>query len=157
MFNNETINNLNVSTITISSELNKDEINSIAINSSIPTEFIVYGNTPLMTSNYCLLGKANKCYPDCGQRCSMQNKYYLKDRMNFLFRIIPDNMQTVTTVYNSKISSIDISEISYVDNFRIDILDETIEEINNIINTVKQRKRLEGKEYTNGNLNRDVW
>ena len=156
VFNNETINNLNVKTVTISPELNKDEINSIALNSNIPTEFIVYGNIPLMTSNYCLLGKANKCYPDCGQRCALQNNYYLKDRMNFLFRIIPDNIQTVTTIYNSKISSIDTNEINTIDNFRIDILDENIEEINNIITTVKQGNRLEGKEYTNGNLNRSV-
>ena len=156
IFNNETIKNLNVDAITISPELNKDEINSIAVNTNIPTEFIVYGNLPLMTSSYCLLGKANRCYPECGQKCSLQNKYYLKDRMNFLFRILPDNIQTVTTIYNSKISSIDTNEINNIINFRIDILDENIEEINEIINTVKQGNRLEGKEYTNGNLNRTV-
>jgi len=156
VFNNETINNLQLNTITISPELNKEEINSIANNSNIPTEFIVYGNLPLMTSGYCLLGKANRCYPECGQKCSLQNKYYLKDRMNFLFRILPDNIQTVTTIYNSKITFIDTSEINRVTNFRIDILDENIEEINQIINTVKQGNRLEGKEYTNGNLNRNV-
>ena len=156
IFNNEATNNLNVNTVTLSPELNKNEINSIAINSKTPTEFIVYGRIPLMTSNYCLLGKANKCYPECGQKCSMQNKYYLKDRMNFLFRILPDNIQTITTIYNSKINSIETSEISNVTNFRIDILDETIDEINNIISTVKEGKRLEGKDYTNGNLNRDV-
>ena len=156
VFNNETINNLNINSVTISPELNKDEINSISRNSNIPTEFIVYGSIPLMTSNYCLLGKANKCYPDCGQRCILQNKYYLKDRMNFLFRVLPDNIQTVTTIYNSKISSIDTNEISSIDNFRIDILDENILEINNIISTVKEGNRLEGKEYTNGNLNRSV-
>ena len=156
VFNNQTTNNLNVNTITISPELNKNEINSIAINSNIPTEFIVYGNIPVMTSKYCLLGKSNKCYPDCGQKCNLQNKYYLKDRMNFLFRILPDNIQSITTIYNSKINSIDTNEINTIDNFRIDILDESIEEINNIIDTVKQGKRLEGKEYTNGNLNRDV-
>lgn len=156
VFNNESINNLNVNTITISPELNKEEINSIGANSSVPTEFIVYGNLPLMTSSYCLLGKANKCYPDCSQKCKSDNKYYLKDRMNFLFRILPDNIQTVTTIYNSKISSIDTNEINNVTNFRIDILDESIEEINEIIKTVKEGNRLEGKEYTNGNLNRSV-
>jgi len=156
VFNNASINNLNVDTITISPELNKEEINSIAINSNIPIEFIVYGNIPLMTSNYCLLGKTNKCYPECGQKCKLNNKYYLKDRMNFLFRIIPDNIQTITTIYNSKITSIETSEISNVTNFRIDILDENIDEINNIINTVNTGNRLEGKDYTNGNLNRYV-
>jgi len=76
--------------------------------------------------------------------------------MNFLFRILPDNIQTVTTIYNSKISSIEPNEINNVTNFRIDILDENIEEINNIINVVKESNRLEGKNYTNGNLNRNI-
>ena len=156
VFNNATINNLDINTITISPELNKDEINSISINSNISTEFIVYGNIPLMTSNYCLLGKSNKCYPECSQKCKLNNKYYLKDRMNFLFRIIPDNIQTITTIYNSKINSIETTEINNVSNFRIDMLDESIDEINNIINTVKDGKRLEGKDYTNGNINRSV-
>ena len=109
-----------------------------------------------MTSSYCPLGKANRCYPECSQKCKSDNKYYLKDRMNFLFRVIPDNTQTITTIYNSKINSIDTNEINNITNFRIDILDENVEEINNIINTVKQGNRLEGKEYTNGNLNRNV-
>jgi len=128
----------------------------MAINSTTPTEFIVYGNIPVMTSNYCLLGKSNKCYPDCNQKCKSENKYYLKDRINFLFRVIPDNIQSITTIYNSKINSIDINEIPTVTNYRIDTLNESIEEINNIIFTVKEGKRLEGKEYTNGNLNRNV-
>ena len=156
VFNNATIDNLDIDTITISPELHKDEINSITTNSSIPTEFIVYGNIPLMTSNYCLLGKTNKCYPECTQKCRLSNKYYLKDRMNFLFRVIPDNIQTITTIYNSKINSIETTEINNVTNFRIDILDENIDEINNIINTVKEVKRMEGKDYTNGNINRSV-
>lgn len=156
VFNNATIDALNVDTITISPELNKDEINLIAANCSIPTEFIVYGNIPLMTSSYCLLGRTNKCYPECSQKCKSEKAYYLKDRMNFLFRVIPDNIQTITTIYNSKINSIETVKISNVTNFRIDILDEDIEEINNIINTVKNGKRLEGKNYTNGNLNRNV-
>lgn len=156
IFSNTSINNLNIDTITISPELNKDEINDIALKSNIPTEFIVYGNIPLMTSSYCLLGKTNMCYPECSQKCNSYNKYYLKDRMNFLFRVIPDNIQTITTIYNSKINSIDTNEINTINNFRIDILDESIEEINNIIDTVKRGKRLKGKEYTNGNLNRSV-
>lgn len=155
IFNNATCNNLDVDTITLSPELNKEEINLISSNCKIPTEFIVYGNIPLMTSSYCLMGKSNKCYPECEQKCKSKNEYYLKDRMNFLFRILPDNMQTITTIYNSKTNSIDTNELN-IDNFRIDILDESIEEINHIITTVKEGNRLEGKNYTNGNLNRSV-
>ena len=156
IFNNASCSAFDFNSVTISPELNKEEINIIASNCKVPSEFIVYGNLPLMTSTYCLLGKTNKCYPECEQKCKIKNSYYIKDRMNFLFRVIPDNIQTITTIYNSKITSVDTKEIAPVINYRIDILDETIEEINSIIESVKMQKRLEGKNYTNGNFNRCV-
>ena len=155
IFNNFTINSLNLDSYTLSTELNKDEINNICNNTKSNIELIVYGRIPLMTSNYCLLGKSNRCYPGCSQQCNSKNKYYLKDRMNFKFRVVPDNIQTVTTIFNSKINSIDTHDLN-IDNLRIDILDENINEINKIINIVKQHNKLEGKAYTNGNLNRCV-
>jgi len=87
--------------------------------------------------------------------CNKKNKYYLKDKMGFNFRVVPDNIQTVTTLYNSKITSIDFSDFN-LDSVRIDILDENILEINNIISTVKECSKLSGKAYTNGNLYREV-
>lgn len=68
---------------------------------------------------------------------------------------MPDNIQTVTTVFNSKITSICPQDFA-VDYARIDILNENIAEINNIIQIVKDGKRFEGKNYTNANLNRDI-
>ncbi len=71
------------------------------------------------------------------------------------FPIMPDNIQTVTTLFNSKITSISPQDFST--NFaRIDILEEDISQINTIVQTVISGKRLEGKEYTNGNLNREI-
>lgn len=68
---------------------------------------------------------------------------------------MPDNIQTVTTLFNSKITSISPQDFST--NFaRIDILEEDISQINEIVQTVKNGKRLEGKKYTNGNLNREI-
>lgn len=153
IFNNLTANELNVDTITLSPELNKNDLQ--ALSSIHNTELIIYGNLPLMTSNYCLLGKANKCYSSCEKLCNSDNKYYLKDRLGFLFRIIPDNIQTVTTIYNSKITSIDYNDI-HVNSVRIDILDETISRINEIINIVKTGKKIEGSNFTNGNLNKNI-
>ena len=75
--------------------------------------------------------------------------------MNFKFRVVPNNIQTITTIYNSKTNSIDTHDLN-VDYLRIDILDETIDEINNIIGTVKSHNKLEGKDFTNGNINRIV-
>ena len=130
-------------------------IDSITENKYCENELIVYGKVPLMTLNYCLLGKTNKCYPTCGLKCKEDVKYYLKDRLGFNFRVIPDNIQTITTIYNSKITSISGTNFN-VDSYRIDILDESIDEINNIILTALAGGRLEGKEYTNGNLNREI-
>ena len=71
------------------------------------------------------------------------------------FEIMPDNIQSVTTLYNSKITSISPKDFN-IDYARIDILHESIDEINEIIKNVKAGSRLEGKEYTNGNLQKEI-
>ena len=155
-FNNLTLSKIaknNIKTITLSPELNKTDIDNFT--DYFNTEFIIYGNLPVMNSNYCLLGRTNKCYPDCLMTCKSSNKYYLKDRMGFLFRIIPDNIQTVTTIYNSKTTFLDVNNLN-VNSLRIDILDENIDEINKIIDCIKNGTRFEGQGYTNGNFNRYV-
>ena len=153
VFNNLSINELPCDVITLSPELNNIDLQNLELSKS---ELIVYGRTPLMNSNYCLLGKTNKCYSSCQHLCNgLNNKYYLKDRLGFLFRIIPDNIDTVTTIYNSKTTSIDHTDIN-VNSVRIDILDETVEEINEIVLVTKTGRKLEGKDYTNGNFNKEI-
>ena len=71
------------------------------------------------------------------------------------FRILPDNIQSVTTIFNSKTTSISPKDFN-VDFAWIDILDESIDEINYAIKLVKEGKRFEGKDFTNGNLNRII-
>lgn len=158
VFNSNTVlelKKLGISKFTISPELDSKTINNLCDYNYLQKELIVYGRTPLLNMNYCLLGKTDKCYPDCKARCSSNNSYYLKDRLNMKFPIMPDNIQTVTTLFNSKITSICPKDF-LVDYARIDILNENIDEINNIIKTVKSGRRFEGKDYTNGNLNREV-
>ncbi|MBQ2836184.1 MAG: U32 family peptidase [Clostridia bacterium] len=153
IFNNLSINELPYDIITLSPELNNQDLQNLELSKS---ELIVYGRTPLMNSNYCLLGKTNKCYSSCQHLCNTsKNKYYLKDRLGFLFRIIPDNLDTVTTIYNSKITSIEHTDIN-TNSVRLDILDETIDEINQIISIVKTGQKLEGKDYTNGNFKKEI-
>lgn len=147
------LNNLGLTTITLSPELNKFDIENIC--KGLTSELIVYGNTPLMNMRYCVLGKSNQCYPECDRKCISHHKYYLKDRMGFSLRVIPDNIQTITTIYNTKMTSLTNKDLN-IDYARIDILDEDIDTINNIIKTVKSGERLEGQDYTNGNINRDV-
>lgn len=158
VFNLQTVlalKELGISRFTLSPELDKKTIQLLCDYNYLQKEMIVYGRIPLLNMNYCLLGETDKCYPDCKARCQSEHSYYLKDRMNMNFPIMPDNIQTVTTLFNSKITSISPQDFSI--NFaRIDILDETISQINSIVETVLAGKRLEGKDYTNGNLNRDI-
>ena len=158
VYNNNTISELKelgAIRYTISPELDKTTINSLSNCNTLDNELIVYGKTPVLNMNYCLLGETDKCYPTCNQKCNSKNSYLLKDRLNMTFQISPDNIQTVTTIYNSKITSISPSDFNI--NFaRIDILDENIDEINNIASKVRNGERLEGKNYTNGNLNREI-
>ena len=141
--------------VTISPELDKNSIQYLA-NSNYCSETIVYGNIPLMNMNYCLLGESNKCYSNCKKMCINSNSnFYLKDRLGYKFEIVPDNIDTVTTLYNSKTTSISSFDINS-DYLRIDILNEDIDEINKIIKCVKSGEKLEGNAYTNGNLNREI-
>lgn len=151
VFNNRTakeLENLKFSTITISPELNEEEIKKIKTN--LYKELIVYGRTPLMTSEYCTIGTFRNCNGMC-----TKGKYVLKDRMNFEFPIYTNRINCNTTIYNSKITSI-MWENLKVNCIRIDILEESIEEVNKIIETHKQNQRLEGQNYTNGNLKKEV-
>lgn len=161
IFNNHSVKELKelgFNRFTISPELNKETILDLTSSNTevLASELIVYGKTPLMNMNYCLLGKANKCYPNCDAKCNSCNKYYLKDRLGLNFEIIPDNIQTVTTIYNSKTTSIESTDFVSTNVFRIDVIDESIDDINNIVSVVNSGNRFEGKEFTNGNLNREV-
>ena len=109
-----------------------------------------------MTTNYCLLSGSNYCLEKCKNNCSSKDQeYYLKDRMNMEFRVIPDSFTKTTTILNSKKTSICINEIN-VNSVRLDFTNENIDEIINIINTFKNGEILEGKDYTNGNFKRFV-
>ncbi len=157
VFNIQTVlelKKLGISRFTISPELDKTGMLSLCNSNYLEKELIVYSRIPLLNMNYCLLGKTDNCYPECKQLCQNNHTYYLKDRLNMNFRILPDNIQTVTTVFNSKITSLSPKDFP-IHCARIDILDEDISQINQIIQTVKEGNRLEGKEYTNGNLNRN--
>lgn len=158
VFNNTTMEEyrkLGLSRITLSRELNQELIKEMLANANINTEMIVYGNLPLMASSYCFLGETNKCYPDCGTNCKKNNKYYLKDRLGFNFRVVPNSIETVTLICNSKTLSVSTKDLP-VNFVRLDILDESINEINEAVDKAYNREKLEGLQYTNGNLYREV-
>lgn len=158
IFNNRTISQLKklgVTRVTLSPELDKNTLQKLSDNSPLLTELVVYGKLPLMNLGYCLLGKSNKCYSSCKMKCKDNSKIFLKDRLNMKFRVLTDNSQTLSTIFNSKTTSVDYSYVSpnYV---RVSIIDEDISTINNIIKNVKSNISFSGEDYTKGNWNKIV-
>jgi len=151
IFNNSTIAELGrmgVTKSTISPELDKDAINSIR--GGMEREVIVYGRTLLMTSEYCMIGSPKSCNKSC-----KSGRYVLKDRMGFEFPIYTDEVSCNSFIYNSKTTSIIHKELD-VEWIRIDVLDESVDNINIVVQKHKNNERLEGEEYTSGNINRAV-
>lgn len=149
--NNSTIRELQdfkISKYIVLPELDKKSIQSLE--GDISKEIIVYGRTLLMTTEYCVVGTLK----DCPAMCE-KGKYKLRDRMGFEFPIYTDRTNCNNLIYNSKITSISYKDLK-ADSIRIDILEETKDEIQNIINIHKRGDRLEGENYTNGNLNREI-
>ena len=158
IFNNHTVlelKKLGISSLTLSPELDKDSMHHLCNYKYLTKELIVYGRIPLVNMDYCLLGESDKCYPECKAKCNSHNHYYLQDRLNMRFPIRTDNIQSVTTIYNSKITSISYKEFP-VDSIRIDALDENIDQLNHIISLASSGKRLQGSNYTSANLNKQI-
>jgi len=138
------LKNLQIERFTVSQELDKYNINNF--NDKIERELVVYGRTCLMNSKYCPIGKNGNCKMIC-----QDGNYELKDRRNFVFPIITDTTNCHTKIYNSKILSCDYKNID-VDFVRIDVLNETFDEIADIIYNVRNGKNYSGIDYTFGNI-----
>lgn len=129
----QTLNDLGLNKIVVSPELSEEELFNITNNTYFSTELLVYGKLPLMTNHYCYLGKSNKCYPDCDKKCLLSQEYYLKDRKDFCFRIVPDNTSCITTIFHNKPVKLENPRLN-IHHIRLDFLDEDIETIQTLIN-----------------------
>ena len=152
-----TLKMLSFDKVILSQELTQNQINSLG-DVEVKREAIVYGNTCVMTSEYCPIGStvggfcANK---KCSMPCINNDKYFLRDRMNMKFRVISDNIDCQSQIFNSKTCSIESGNLN-VDSIRIDIIDENVSEVQNIVDVHKSGKKLSGEKYTNGHANRPV-
>lgn len=142
------LKNMGISKYIISPEFEKETGQSLC--NAIEKEALVYGRTLLMTTEYCSIGT----YKNCTDMCE-NGVYKLKDRLGFEFPILTDRINCNNLIYNSKITSINWQDLN-VHSIRIDILDETVEEINEIIKIHRSGSKFEGKNYTNGNLKREI-
>lgn len=158
-FNNYTLELLKefgFSKVILSPELTNEQINNL--NFDIKKEAIIYGNQCVMTSEHCPVGAIAGGFCEskkCSMPCLKEDKYYLRDRMKMDFRVIPDNIDCQSTIYNSKITSIESKNLN-VDSIRIDIIDENYKEILNIIAAHKYGNKLSGEVYTNAHTVRPV-
>lgn len=153
----ELLKELGFSKVILSPELTKAQVNSLA-NLDIQKEIICYGNICVMTSEYCPVGSIAGGFSEkekCSKPCIKNDKYYLRDRMNMDFRILPDNINCQSRIFNSKINSIETKDLN-VDSIRIDVIDESLEELQKIVDLHKSGGKLSGESYTNGHLNRPV-
>lgn len=117
----------------------KDIMNSYVIKPNV--EVYVYGNIELTIMKYCPLNYIVNKDKVC-KVCKNNHKYYLKDRNNELYRIENNNLTHSTTILNYKkidlISHIKELKSMGVNNFRIELLDETYEEVKKIIERVRK-------------------
>lgn len=144
--NHETINYFNKynNIKTLSVELSEEEIKKIMdyYNHKCNVELLVYSRIEMMITKYCpinyLFNKDKIC-----NKC-INNKYELVDRNNVSYPIVNDISKHLTHILDSKVTN-NIDRINYyydlgIRNFRIELFDETIEDINIIIENLNKKK-----------------
>lgn len=146
--NEKTVNlleNLNVTTIGLSEEIPEDELKKLTqkyqekYKRTSNLEILVYGTLELMIMKYCPLNTLiNKDKKPC-TICKQKDTYTLKDRNNKHLKIINNNC--ITTIMDCEkidnINKIKKYQELQITNFRIDLLDETPNEIKQILYKVK--------------------
>ena len=139
--NNETINLLNENNthlMTLSPELTTERLNNLLPNNNL--EYIVYGTIELMIMKYCPLKMLVNNDEDKCNLCSLGDKYYLKDQNDYYYRVL--NTKHYTHIMHKEpldnINNIKLCLDKNITNFRIDLLDESKEEINYIIKKIKK-------------------
>lgn len=132
----------NVNKIGLSTELEEKDIEIIMneykkSNKTPNLEILIYGKIELMIMKYCPI---NKLLNENNKTCNLckQNNYYLEDRNKEKYQLIHKNC--LTTLMNYKninlIKNIKKYQELNINNFRIDLLNETKEEIENILKEI---------------------
>lgn len=129
--------------VTLSTECSLNNIKDILskYQNKPNVEVLVYGNIELMIMKYCPLNTIINKDKICSV-CSNKKNYYLKDRNNKLYKLENNKETHSTTILNCNktdlIESIpDLKNIG-VTNFRIELLDESKEEVKKLIERVRK-------------------
>ena len=143
----------------LSVELNRKEIKETMKDMKCKVGVNIYGKTELMVSEYCPVGSTfgNKSAKrECSGEC-MKDNFTLIDRMNEKFRVLCDNYcrsHILNSLPTNLIEEVDEMRKFNISNFRVDFLDETYEEVKDVLNQVKTGKKNENKMYTKGHYRR---
>lgn len=143
-------------------ELNKKELKELMENNNLPVQYIIYGKTELMVSEYCPIGsmigeKSNGV--TCKSICE-SGEYFLRDRKNEEFVIKTDKFCR-SYIYNvnatNLISNLDEIKNLGIESFRIDFINESYNECIEILNAfISGKWQGEFSSYTRGHFKRGV-
>jgi len=168
IFNKEAIKvykNMGLKGIALSNELNLKDVEEIS-QEDLELEAIVYGRVPVMTMEYCPIGKSIRKNKDKPCRLCSLHSYCLLDRMGKQFPLITDQGDCRVTLLNT--DKIDVPDLLLplkekgISVFRLYAHDESAEEMAEIL--VQYRKALmqpykdynREKGYTSGHYRRGV-
>jgi len=159
---------------TLSYELNLSQLNLLSFPQEFDTELGVYGKIPVMTSEYCPVGGSlgNNEPQKCNTICK-NGVYHLKDRKDATFLVKCDCVDCRSTIFNSNVIFAPdlLEQISKagVEYMRLSFIDESIEEIYDIVNLHrsivennnysdknKLIEKIKAKGFTKGHLQRGV-
>ncbi len=143
--NHYTLDYLNkyASVITLSPENTLENISNIMqhYHNNINVEVLVYGRLELMLMKYCplnyLVNKDSVCHV-----CQNNKKYYFQDRNGAFYPIESNPLTHSTTILNTNITDLrknipNLKDMG-VNNFRIELFDESYEKAKEIIEGVKK-------------------
>lgn len=130
---------LNVPQLSI--ELSDDEVFRIAeyYKMHANLEIFIYGRIELMLMKYCPLNLLVNDSSTC-RVCAYHHKYYFVDRNNIEYPIIQDAREHITHILDSKVTNklgkIDDYVKHGINYFRLELFDETVDEIKNILERI---------------------
>ena len=130
--NDYTINllqSLGIKRVTLSVEMDEEKINTLS-KEKFNLELIVYGKAELMVMKYCPI---NKIVNNGKKPCNLcKNQYYLKDN-DKMYPIITNNCFTHILHYKNINLINDVKNYKNINNFRIELFDETPDQIDKLI------------------------
>ncbi|MEG1254736.1 U32 family peptidase [Clostridium sp.] len=145
----------------LSVELNNKELFSISKNLTLPAQIVVYGKYELMVSEYCVIGSTfgtKSAASSCNFRCH-KDKFVLKDRMNEEFLVTTDKYcrsHIYNTVPVNLVPFIKELKKNKINNYRIDFVDETYEEVLNVMGYVFNNEDVNLGKSTRGHYKRGI-